>query len=104
MKFPWEFCIEKGVDGGAFLIPFRGRGLAVIASNDGGWEHVSVSLKNRCPNWEEMCFIKSMFWDEKEYVMQLHPPKSKHLNIHQYCLHLWKPLNQEIPIPPIEFV
>ncbi len=64
------------------------------------WEHVSVSLPNRTPNWVEMCFVKDLFWDEEETVMQLHPPRSKWVNNHQYCLHLWRPTNIEKPLPP----
>ncbi len=65
------------------------------------WEHVSVSVKaQRCPTWEEMCFIKDMFWNEDECVMQLHPPIQNYVNEHKYCLHLWKPMDRDIPQPP----
>ncbi len=82
-----------------------GVALTIIASPgddeiDIPWEHVSVSLPNRTPNWVEMCFVKDLFWDEEETVMQLHPPRSKWVNNHQYCLHLWRPTNAEIPLPP----
>ncbi|WP_446471645.1 DUF7694 domain-containing protein [Bradyrhizobium archetypum] len=69
-----------------------------------GWEHVSVSTPRRCPNWEEMCFVKDLFWDEEECVMQLHPPHSQYVNNSRYCLHLWKPTRQDIPVPPVSFV
>ncbi len=68
------------------------------------WEHVSVSLPGRCPNWTEMSFIKELFWREDETVMQLHVPKSDHRNHHVYCLHLWRPLSGEIPRPPADTV
>ncbi len=96
---PFEDC-------GAFQIPGPcGRDLKVIASSGDQsvgieWEHVSVSLSNRCPNWEEMCFIKDLFWDEEEAVMQLHPPRSKWINNHAYCLHMWRPNKEQIPLPP----
>jgi hypothetical protein len=64
------------------------------------WEHVSVSLPHRCPTWEEMCFVKSLFWDDEDTVMQLHPPKSEWVNHAAFCLHLWRPLELEIPRPP----
>ena len=91
---------------GAFFIDGPcGRSLRIIASSGDQemgieWEHVSVSLDNRCPNWPEMCFVKSLFWDDEETVMQLHPPKSKWINNHNFCLHLWRPTKQEIPLPP----
>lgn len=104
MKFPKQYCLMSGEDGGLFSIPFRGRSLKVIASNGLGWDHVSVSLTNRCPNWEEMSFVKSLFWDDDECVMQLHPPKSDYINNHRYCLHLWKPQHEVIPMPLNEMV
>lgn len=102
-----KYCIAGGNDtddGGAFKIPFKGRELYVIASHGGGWEHVSVSLTNRCPNWNEMCFIKDMFFNEEELVVQFHPPKSKYINVNPYVLHLWRPIDHIITMPPEKFV
>ena len=73
--------------------------LRIIASDQLGWEHVSVSLPDRSPTWEEMCFVKGLFWDDDDCVMQLHPPKSDWVNNHSYCLHLWRPVGAEIPRP-----
>lgn len=89
---------------GAFSIDSPNRTvLKIIASGaheiSEGWEHVSVSLKNRCPNWEEMCFVKDLFWLPEECVIQFHPPKSDYVNCHPYCLHLWKP-PFDLPTPP----
>lgn len=55
-----------------------------------GWEHVSVSTKRRVPNWTEMCFVKALFWEDEEAVLQFHPPKSDYVNNHPHCLHLWR--------------
>ena len=85
------FAVPSPIDGGE---------LKVIASNGGGWEHVSVSRKNRCPKWQEMAFIKDRFFKDDELVMQLHVPKSEHINFHRNCLHLWRPLTEVIPLPP----
>lgn len=90
-------------DSGYFVIPVT-RGderteLTVLASGGLGWEHVSVSTPTRCPTWDEMCLIKSLFWDEEDAVMQLHPPGSKYVNCHPFCLHLWRPTDGEIPLP-----
>lgn len=92
---------------GVFKIFINGRSFFVIASNGGGWEHVSISpagKKNRCPTWEEMCAVKDMFFEPEEVVMQLHPAHSEYVNNHPYCLHLWRPLEREIPLPPVKFV
>ena len=84
---------------GLFQIRYKGCNFNVIASDGLGWEHVSVSLEDRIPAWEEMCYMKDLFWNKDEAVMQLHPPESEYINNHDFCLHLWKPLNAIIPLP-----
>jgi hypothetical protein len=78
--------------------------MAVISSGEAHanmpWEHVSVSFKDRCPTWEEMSFVKDLFWLPTETVIQIHPPRSKHINFHEFCLHLWKNVSQPIQLPP----
>jgi len=66
------------------------------------WEHVSVSLiyADRCPTWQEMCFIKNIFWDEEDSVIQYHPAKKDYVNYHPHTLHLWNPIGFAIPTPP----
>lgn len=34
-------------------------------------------------------------------MFQLHPKEEDYINTHQYCLHLWKPNNCSMIIPPI---
>jgi hypothetical protein len=79
--------------------------LAIMANDanefSNGWEHVSVSGW-RCPNWEEMCYVKDLFWYEEELVVQFHPPKSRYINCHPTCLHLWA--RKDVPQPPSDLV
>lgn len=93
---------------GAFQVasPVCGNQLKVIASDGGDWEHVSVSLvgSSDTPTWQEMAHIKDLFWGEEDAVMQLHPPKDSYVNNHHGCLHLWRPIGQEIPLPPAVMV
>jgi hypothetical protein len=87
---------------GAFILPspIDGQNLAVVASSGEGWDHVSVSRRNRCPNWPEMEYVRKRFFKDDETVMQLHVPESDHINCHPNCLHLWRPHRVEIPRPP----
>lgn len=85
---------------GAFVIEHKGILFRVIASDQLGWEHVSVSIGNRCPTWDEMCYIKSIFWDTDDTVIQYHPAEQEYVNNHPHCLHLWRPIGQTIPTPP----
>lgn len=107
-----EFSTRKGDTFGAFQVPFNGSVLRIIATDGEGipklekWEHVSVHAydpvfkKQRIPKWEEMCFVKSLFWNDDEVVMQLHVASKDHINIHDCVLHLWRPKETQIPLPP----
>lgn len=96
---------------GAYTVPhykIKDYVFQIIASTGLGWEHVSITIlshkkKNsfveRCPTWEEMCWIKDLFWNDDEVVVQYHPAKSDYINNDPHCLHLWKPIDQCLPTP-----
>lgn len=92
---------------GAFeVIDGSGTAMMVICSDQLGWEHCSVTVlgQKRTPTWKEMDFIKSLFWADTETVMQLHVPRERWVNQHDFCLHLWKPVGVVIPLPPMILV
>lgn len=68
------------------------------------WEHVSVSHPDRCPTWEEMAWVKSLFFEDLECVVEFHPPRSQYVNCHKFTLHLWRPIGVEVPLPPVACV
>ena len=95
--------LKEGIDGFAATLVhpnYKPGQIHVIFSWGEGWEHASVSLKSRCPTWEEMCMAKSIFWGPDECVAQFHPPESEYVNHHPYCLHLWKKISSEFDLPP----
>lgn len=115
-KVEEKFRVKRGVmssdssfgNNGQFIIPhpkIKDYFFITIASDGNGWEHVSVSIYSkrikvdRCPTWEEMCFLKGLFWDKEDVVMQLHPAESEYVNNSKNCLHLWRPVGIEIPTP-----
>lgn len=89
---------------GMAAIPGPFRELTVVFSDGLGWEHVSVSTRARCPNWDEMCFVKNLFWAAEDVVIQFHPARSNYVNQHPFCLHLWRPAGVALPIPPAVLV
>lgn len=82
---------EPGDNTGAASVPHRGVLLRIIWCDGGGWDHVSVSCDTRTPTWAEMEFVRGLFFGDDEWVMQLSVPRSEHINIHEHCLHLWRP-------------
>lgn len=68
----------------------------------GRWDHVSVTLvgSQKTPTWDEMCFIKDLFWDPEDTVIQFHPKKSDYVNLHPGCLHLWRNVETDHELPP----
>ena len=92
--------LSVGPAGFAARLFVRNVQLQIIASWGGGWDHVSVSLPDRCPTWLEMDNVKRIFFARDETAMQLHPPDEKRINTHNYCLHIWRPQKEHIPMPP----
>lgn len=64
------------------------------------WEHVSVSVEFGLPIWSEMCWVKSVFWELTECVVQFHPPEEVKIDLHP-VLHLWRVVGFEFPLPPL---
>lgn len=95
---------------GFFVIRFGAFELRCQVSDGGGWEHVSVTKARpghqakKAPNWDDMVLAKGLFWDDEDTVIQLHPPKRDYVNHHPACLHLWRPIGVEIPLPDPIFV
>lgn len=90
------FCLRGPLD----------RHLLIISSDQFGWDHVSVSVDGSTdtPTWEEMAWVKDLFFEPHETVIQYHPAAERYINIHQGCLHLWRPQNEQLPVPPLAMV
>lgn len=88
--------------GGTRSASTRNSRLRVMVSDGYGWEHASISVHGepRCPTWDEMCWVKDIFWRAEERVVQFHPPRSEYVNCRPYMLHLWRPTDSELPAPP----
>jgi hypothetical protein len=96
------YGVQGDGENGLFQVesPVDRKPLFIIASKGEGWEHVSISRKTRTPTWGEMEHVKRLFFKSDEAVMQIHPPLSDYVNRHPNCLHLWRPLDSIIPLPP----
>jgi hypothetical protein len=103
------FTSPPGSMRGMFLIRGPGRyKLQVLSSGPQkeGFDHVSVVVYNHLkitPSWEEMVFIKDLFFAGDETVVQYHPPADQYINHHPGCLHLWKP-PYPLPLPSSAFL
>src|SRR4029077_4557464 len=102
-----DYASPRNAPYGGFFMPGPcGTPLVIIAAAGDidpateSWEHVSVSTERRIPNWIEMCFVKDLFWDQEDVVVQFHPPKSEYVNCHPKTLHLWRWTKGKFPTPP----
>ena len=89
---------------GLFLFLYLGVPLKVVVSDGEEWDHVSISCERRTPTWDEICYIKNLFFRGDEWVVQYHPEKSKSINNHPNVLHLWRSQKKELPKPPLWMV
>lgn len=78
--------------GQKLFVRFNGlRVIVTIAKYEDGnvWRHISMSHPNKLPSYKEMCICKKAFCGDDKKVIQVFPPKSEHVNIHEFCLHLY---------------
>ncbi len=52
------------------------------------WHHVSVARNDRDPTHAELMVVKRLFVGDRE-AYQVYPPRSRYVNQHPHCLHLW---------------
>lgn len=93
---------ETGRHNGNMYVNER-RGLRVILSaaveDDGKrWLHLSMSLATRLPTWSELVQAKEAFMGKESRAVQVLPPRSEWVNIHEYTLHLFVCLDGD-PLP-----
>lgn len=91
---------------GCFLVPLDGELYKVMIGDGFGWRHASVSnaQKKTLPSWQAMCRIKDLFWGDECWVVEYHPAKEDYINDHPFVLHLWEPLEEALPKPPVVMV
>jgi hypothetical protein len=86
---------------GCFLVPLEGEMWHVMLGDGMGWQHLSISNAQRriLPSWNVMCRVKEAFFSDEDWCVQFHPAKDDYINDHPYTLHLWRPLNEPLPVP-----
>lgn len=102
LQIPYLEPYRTGEDGGMgriYLNGIRLKPASIVWSFGDGWDHVSIAYPNRCPTWDEMCKVKDLFFDKDETVVQFHPKKGEYVNLHPYCLHLWRQQGSEFELP-----
>lgn len=82
------------------VVPKTTSVLRVLASAGMGWDHLSVSLPDRTPTWEEMEHVRQLFAKPAEVWYQFGVPAKQHVNFHPYCLHWWRHQHREVRLPP----
>jgi hypothetical protein len=88
--------------GGRYYDKASGKFLNFVFSVQGGYEHLSVSMPNKTPSWDQMCVMKDIFFEDEEETIEYHPPKSDYVNIHPHCLHMWRQRLEDTLEPYIE--
>ena len=115
-KVPEKFRLQRGIrasmrisvgalgNNGVFQVRTENirRAITVVAWDKEGWEHVSASLPDRFPTWQELAEVKAQFWGERDLVVQVMPTSYAPRCDADYSLHLWrkKDDNKFCELPP----
>lgn len=87
----WGVPRPHGSDGWSLLHSNGIQSIVITcASRDGiEWIHASMTGINDTPSYAKMCELHRAVWGDRGYSYEIHPPRSQHVNIHPYALHLW---------------
>ena len=85
---------------GHYTDPLTRKDYLVKFTNGFGWEHLSVSTRNKTPEWDVMCKLKEIFWRDDECCVEYHPKREDYVNNMPFCLHIWKKIGEEFEMPP----
>ena len=66
-------------------------GCNLVITKDAGLHHLSISRRDRLPNYNELKSARYQFLPDVPYMIQIFPPTEDFVNVHQFCLHLWEP-------------
>lgn len=87
---------------GAYIEPVARDPLRAMVTVDlldrwggGYWLHVSVSRGRRLPTWGDLVRARDALGFKERIFVQLIPPASAWLNVHDHCLHLFHRLDEE---------
>jgi hypothetical protein len=100
---PPRWCVEMvGHDNSCRYINYTQKLLAIVScsrENDGHfWIHLSVSHRDRQPNWQELAETKAVFLGDREGYT-VHPPKRRYVNLHPNVLHVFARLDDSAVLP-----
>lgn len=65
-------------------------GLGVILNRDNGKWHLSLSRKDRLPDWYEIKHWRYELCPDVPYMAIILPPQDEYVNLHQHCIQLWE--------------
>lgn len=87
----WRLPEPYGPDGWIFVAADRSRSIIVTAFPQDGeeWIHASIARHDQSmPMYDELAILhRAVFGDGWAY--QVFAPSAKHVNIHNFALHLW---------------
>lgn len=67
----------------------------IAAEEDGRW-HLSISHPWRLPSWDEINAARDACIPPQIWLCQPMPPKQFWVNLHPYCLHLWEVRDRDL--------
>lgn len=68
------------------------KGSVIVSTADwddhGEWTHASIAWADRLPTYEDLALLHEAVWPDG-FAYQVFAPPNRHVNFHQYALHLW---------------
>ena len=96
-KLPGWVEVERREDGAKYWHA-TSRMTAILSGftvEDKKWLHLSVAHTHKVPSYADLAKAKRYFLGEDKLAAQVFARDSDHVNINEYCLHLWVCLDED---------
>lgn len=96
----WLPPAPHGPDGWSLVARDRASSVIVSCADFDGvdWLHASIAHDERMPTYEDLQLLHRAAFGHG-FAFQVFAPPSRHVNIHQYALHLWGRRDGRNPLP-----
>ena len=63
------------------------------------WLHASIAWTDQMPDYDDLAMLKDAVFGPERWAYQVFPPEARHVNIHEFALHLWGRVDGQNELP-----
>jgi len=99
-------CARFGPAGFALSLDDGGSVIVTQGTWEDGneWIHASMAWRDHMPTYDDVATLHESVFGRRRTSYQVFAAQSRHINIHEYALHLWGRVDGRMVLPDFGFV